>query len=46
MKPWWEYFLGTLIKAHYEFEERVGTITKAWGAKTAFIFPSLSTRED
>ena len=37
LKAWWEYFLGTLIKAYREFEERVGTITKARGAKTTLI---------
>jgi len=37
LKPWWEYFLGTLIKAYREFEERVGSITKARGAKTGLI---------
>jgi hypothetical protein len=37
LKPWWEYFLGVLIGAYREFEERVGTITKARGAKTALI---------
>jgi Fic family protein len=37
LKAWWEYFLGTLIKAYREFEERVGIITKARGAKTALI---------
>jgi len=37
LRPWWEYFLGVLIGAYREFEERVGTITKARGAKTALI---------
>lgn len=37
LKPWWEYFLGVLIKAYREFEERVGTITRARGAKTSLI---------
>jgi len=37
LKPWWEYFLGVLIGAYREFEERVGTIAKARGAKTAFV---------
>ena len=37
LKPWWEYFLGILIKAYREFEERVGTVTKVRGAKTALI---------
>ena len=33
LRPWWNYFLGTLIAADREFEERVGTITTAKGAK-------------
>jgi Fic family protein len=37
LKPWWEYSLGVLIKAYREFEERLGVVTKARGAKTAFI---------
>lgn len=37
LKSWWEYSLGVLIKAYREFEERVGTITRARGAKTALI---------
>ena len=37
LKPWWEYSLGILIGAYREFEERVGTITTARGAKTALI---------
>ena len=37
LKPWWEYSLGILIKAYREFEERVGVVTKARGAKTAII---------
>jgi len=37
LKPWWEYFLGILIRAYREFEERVGVATKVRGAKTAII---------
>ncbi|MDI6809104.1 MAG: Fic family protein [Candidatus Eisenbacteria bacterium] len=37
LKPWWEYSLGVLIGAYREFEERVGTVTKARGAKTSFV---------
>lgn len=37
LRPWWEYSLGVLIGAYREFEERVGTITTARGAKTALI---------
>ena len=31
LRPWWDYFLGTLIAAYKEFEQRVGTITSARG---------------
>ena len=37
LKPWWEYSLGVLIGAYQEFERRVGTITKARGAKTSIV---------
>ena len=37
LKPWWEYFLGILIRAYREFEERVGVVTKVRGAKTALV---------
>jgi len=37
LKPWWEYSLGVLIGAYQAFECRVGTITKARGAKTAIV---------
>ncbi len=35
--PWWEYFLGTIIAAYKEFEERVGTITTGRGAKREMV---------
>jgi len=37
IKPWWEYFLFTLITAYRELEDRVGAITKGRGAKTNLI---------
>jgi len=37
LRPWWNYFLGTLIAAYKEFEERVGTITTARGAKREMV---------
>lgn len=37
LKPWWEYSLGVAIGAYQEFERRVGTITKARGAKTSIV---------
>lgn len=36
--PWWEYFLGILLKAYREFENRVGIVTTARGAKRKMIF--------
>jgi Fic family protein len=35
--PWLEYFLGILIAAYREFEDRVGLLTDGRGAKTASI---------
>jgi Fic family protein len=37
LRPWWEYFLGTLTAAYGEFESRVGTITSARGAKREMV---------
>ncbi len=35
--PWLEYFLGILLAAYREFENRVGLLTDGRGAKTASI---------
>lgn len=37
LQPWWNYFLGMLIEAYKEFEDRVGTITSARGAKREMV---------
>jgi Fic family protein len=37
LTPWWNYFIGMLIAAYKEFEERVGTITKVKGAKREMV---------
>jgi Fic family protein len=37
LRPWWNYFVGMLIAAYKEFEERVGTITSARGAKRQMV---------
>ncbi len=37
LRPWWDYFLGTLIAAYKEFEDRVGIITSARGAKREMV---------
>jgi len=39
--PWWEYFLGILLKAYKEFEKRVGIITTARGGKTAMVLEAI-----
>ena len=37
LRPWWSYFQGMIIAAYKEFEARVGTITKAKGAKREMV---------
>jgi Fic family protein len=37
LRPWWNYFIGMLTAAYKEFEERVGTITNARGAKREMV---------
>lgn len=37
LRPWWNYFLGMLTAAYKEFEQRVGTITSARGAKREMV---------
>ena len=37
LRPWWEYFLGMLVAAYDEFENRVGKITSARGAKREMV---------
>ena len=35
--PWFNYFLGTVLGAYREFEERAGTVKPSRGAKTGFV---------
>jgi Fic family protein len=35
--PWWEYFLGTLLSAYRQFEERMATASGRVGSKTAVV---------
>jgi len=37
LRPWWEYFLGTLIAAYKEFEERTVMITSTRGIKSEMV---------
>ena len=46
LRPWWNYFLGTLIAASKEFEERVGTITTARGAKGEMVRQAIERLPD
>jgi len=46
LRPWWNYFFGTLIAAYKEFEERVGTITTARGAKREMICQAIERLPD
>jgi Fic family protein len=39
--PWTEYFLGVLVAAYGEFEQRVGVLTTARGAKTEMILEAV-----
>lgn len=40
--PWWEYFLGVmLLSAYKEFEQRVGLVSTAKGAKTATVLDAI-----
>lgn len=36
--PWWEYFLGVVLSAYREFEQRVGLVTASRGAKREIVF--------
>ncbi len=36
--PWWEYFLGVVLSAYREFEQRVGLLTVSRGAKREIVF--------
>lgn len=35
--PWWEYFIGIMLAAYREFENRVGMISTGRGAKTVLV---------
>jgi Fic family protein len=41
LRPWWNYFIGMLTAAYKEFEERVGTITSARGAKREMVMNAI-----
>ena len=39
--PWSHYFLGTVLGAYKEFEERAGNVTPARGAKTGIVTAAI-----
>jgi Fic family protein len=42
--PWMTYLWGVLIRAHREFEERVGTIREGRGSKTDLVEQAVARR--
>jgi Fic family protein len=39
--PWWSYWLGTILAAYREFEERAGLLTGRRGAKTELVLDAI-----
>lgn len=39
--PWFNYFLGTLLNAYKEFEERAGNVKTGRGAKTEIVIKTI-----
>lgn len=46
LRPWWNYFLGMLIAAYKEFEERAGTLLTARGAKSETVKQAIARLPD
>jgi len=46
LHPWTEYFLGTLLAAYEEFEDRVGELRTQRGAKTQRILDAVEELPD
>jgi len=44
VRPWLDYFWGTLLRAYREFEERVGTILSAHGSKSQLVREAVARR--
>jgi len=43
--PWFNYFLGTILAAYKEFEERAGNIKPIRGAKTALLMKAIDGQQ-
>lgn len=42
--PWFNYFLGTILGAYKEFEERAGNVKPARGAKTEIVIKAIESQ--
>ncbi|MFH0738452.1 MAG: Fic family protein [Candidatus Omnitrophota bacterium] len=42
--PWLNYFLGTILGAYKEFEERAGSILPSRGSKTAIVMKAVESQ--
>ncbi len=40
--PWWSYWLGTVLAAYRQFEERAGTLQQRRGSKTEMILRAIA----
>jgi Fic family protein len=40
--PWWEYFLGVVLSAYRELEQRVGVVTTQKGAKQEMVADAIA----
>jgi hypothetical protein len=43
--PWFNYFLGTILSAYKEFEERATNMQPARGAKTALLMKAIDGQQ-
>lgn len=46
LMPWTDYFLGVMTGAYRRFEDRVGTLTSARGAKTQMVLDAVQRLSD
>lgn len=44
INPWLHYFLGTIISAYKEFEQRAGSVKSPRGAKTGLIIQAINNQ--
>src|SRR4029434_4582406 len=46
LQPWTEYLLGTIVRAYRDFEDRVGSLAVARGAKTEMVLDAVRSLPD